>query len=169
MNWQLAGTKKIQQILSNLEILEKYSKNSELIAESFAGLFELSEVSIANALANPDGFVLKPQREGGGNNFYGADLAQQLRKMHRNEWGAYILMELLRTRPIRNVILRNNVENHGFVICELGVYSCLVRHSIFGTTFFNRSLGHLLRTKFSHILESGVSAGFGALDSPLLV
>lgn len=27
---------------------------------------------IAKAKANPDGFVLKPQREGGGNNFYGA-------------------------------------------------------------------------------------------------
>ena len=31
-----------------------------------------ADAVIAMALADPDGFVLKPQREGGGNNYYGA-------------------------------------------------------------------------------------------------
>jgi len=31
--------------------------------------------AVARGLADPDGFVLKPQREGGGNNLYGEELA----------------------------------------------------------------------------------------------
>jgi hypothetical protein len=44
----------------------------------FAGLWGLDDPSapetaeaIASAIANPDAYVLKPQREGGGNNLYG--------------------------------------------------------------------------------------------------
>ena len=39
-------------------------------------------------------FVLKPQREGGGNNVYGADIREALQRMrHSRERAAYILME----------------------------------------------------------------------------
>ena len=35
----------------------------------------------AHAISHPDLYVLKPQREGGGNNFYGAQLATALQEM----------------------------------------------------------------------------------------
>ena len=34
------------------------------------------DAAAAMAIEDPDAFVLKPQREGGGNNLYGADLKQ---------------------------------------------------------------------------------------------
>ena len=33
----------------------------------------------------------------------------------------------------------------------------------------NRQVGHMLRTKLSHVNEGGVAAGLGALDSVILV
>ncbi len=169
--WQLAGTKKVQQVLAKPQVLAKYARreDTDKIAASFAGLFELTEASIAAAISRPDHYVLKPQREGGGNNFYGAEMTHHLQTMKREEWGAFILMELLVSTPIANAVLRDNAVTSGLVVSELGIYSALIRNSISGETVFNRSLGHLLRTKFSHTNESGVSAGFGALDSPLLV
>lgn len=57
-------------------------RESSLLREFFAGLWSLdprdvatdSEVAAAvvDALARPEAYVLKPQREGGGNNLYGA-------------------------------------------------------------------------------------------------
>lgn len=44
----------------------------------FAGLWGLEDLEepgvrsiVSEAISSPDGFVLKPQREGGGNNLYG--------------------------------------------------------------------------------------------------
>ena len=49
---------------------------------------------LARAEAAPDDFVLKPQREGGGNNLYGPELAARL---HRREGlAAFILMQRIR-------------------------------------------------------------------------
>jgi len=49
---------------------------------------------LARAAAAPDDFVLKPQREGGGNNLYGAELAARLRS--RGGLAAFILMQRIR-------------------------------------------------------------------------
>jgi len=49
---------------------------------------------LAAAAAAPDDFVLKPQREGGGNNLYGAELAARLRG--RGGLAAFILMQRIR-------------------------------------------------------------------------
>lgn len=49
---------------------------------------------LARAEAAPDDFVLKPQREGGGNNLYGAELAARLAQ--REGLAAFILMQRIR-------------------------------------------------------------------------
>lgn len=78
--YQLTGAKKIQQALAKPGILEKYltQNESETVRQFFAGLWGLEYLSdpdtraiVDAAIAHPDGFVLKPQREGGGNNLYG--------------------------------------------------------------------------------------------------
>jgi glutathione synthase len=48
---------------------------------------------MAEAIANPDKYVLKPQREGGGNNLYGEALKQKLQE--GEGLAAYILMQRL--------------------------------------------------------------------------
>ena len=46
------------------------------------------------AMKEPERFVLKPQREGGGNNVYGEDIPEFLEKIKdSSERNAYILME----------------------------------------------------------------------------
>jgi glutathione synthase len=49
---------------------------------------------LAQAQSNPDDFVLKPQREGGGNNLYGQQLSERLQD--KRGLAAYILMQRIR-------------------------------------------------------------------------
>ena len=59
------------------------------------------------ALANPRRFVLKPQREGGGNNVYGADIAATLSAIRDSqERTSYILMDLIEPHVQPNYLLR---------------------------------------------------------------
>ena len=52
------------------------------------------DMNVKMALASPERFVLKPQREGGGNNVYGADIRPVLERLqHSRERTAYILMD----------------------------------------------------------------------------
>lgn len=54
------------------------------IGQIFTGLYSLDDSEVGNAsyemaLKEPEKFVLKPQREGGGNNVYGVDIPDALR------------------------------------------------------------------------------------------
>ena len=116
------------------------------------------------------GYVLKPQREGGGNNVYRSAIPPFLKDLGRDErkWLGHILMELIEPPALRNSILRNGKVESGEVIGELGVYgACLWRQG--GEVLENWEAGYLLRTKGSQSEEGGVAAGFGAVDSVCLV
>ena len=76
--------------------------------------------------------VLKPQREGGGNNIYRTAIPPFLKDLPEAKWPAYILMEMIETPPARNMILRNGEVSGGGVISELGVYGCCVWRSQVG-------------------------------------
>lgn len=54
------------------------------MGQIFTGLYSLDDSEAGNAsyemaLKEPERFVLKPQREGGGNNVYGVDIPDALR------------------------------------------------------------------------------------------
>ena len=118
-------------------------------------------------------YVLKPQREGGGNNIYRAAIPAFLKSIPEEHWPSFILMELITPAPIQNVILRNGSLEEGGVICELGVFGvCLWDQS--DTTsgravLYNSQAGYLMRTKGDQSEEGGVAAGFGCMDSVALV
>ena len=88
-----------------------WSQASEATAlrACFAGLFELTDQAIAAAVAAPELFVLKPQREGGGNNFYGDDIAPTIEAMTAVEKGAYILMQRIFPPKQSGVLLRRGL------------------------------------------------------------
>ena len=135
----------------------------------FAGLWALdgegSAAAIAAALADPDAFVLKPQREGGGNNLYGAELAARLRMP--DGLGAFILMRRIRPPLNDALFLRAGRLSAAPALGELGIYSVYLAAR--GCVVANAGVGHLLRTKVASSNEGGVAAGFAVLDSPLLV
>ncbi|XP_073143404.1 glutathione synthetase, chloroplastic isoform X2 [Henckelia pumila] len=87
ISYHLAGTKKIQQELAKPSILERFLESKEDIAKvrkCFAGLWSLEDSNIIkDAIERPGSYVMKPQREGGGNNIYGADLKLALERMDK--------------------------------------------------------------------------------------
>ncbi|KAI2630566.1 hypothetical protein GGS21DRAFT_207988 [Xylaria nigripes] len=182
---QIAGTKKVQQILatpetaSNPNILARYlsdDASSQSLARTFTNIYPLdtSEAGLkARAIATDSelckGYVLKPQREGGGNNIYRGAIPSFLKSVPEAHWPSYILMELITPPPVHNTILRNGNLEQGGVICELGIYGTCLWDQATRTILHNEQVGYLLRTKGDQSEEGGVAAGYGCMDSCALV
>ncbi|CAN9374563.1 unnamed protein product [Alternaria alternata] len=183
---QLAGCKKVQQVLAtphspHLKRFLPDEKVASRVLKTFAPIYPLdnSEAGeeakkLATDASSATKYVLKPQREGGGNNIYRKAIPPFLQKLPETHWPAYILMEMIEPPPLTNAILRNGELQRGGVICELGVYGvCLWRNGNGddqkGEILENWEAGYLLRTKGDQSEEGGVAAGFGAVDSLCLV
>ena len=173
----LAGTKKVQQVLAtphspHLERFLPDQSEQEAVLQTFAPIYPLdkSEAGLeARKLAtNPETavrYVLKPQREGGGNNVYRKAIPDFLKSLPESHWPAYILMEMIEPPAQSNIIFRNGELQRGGVICELGVYgACIWRN---GESQSKRSIevnfeaGYLLRTKGDQSEEGGGECAIG--------
>jgi glutathione synthetase len=183
---QLAGAKKVQQVLatpkspSEPSIITRFlsDKNPELenLEQTFTNIFPLdtspSGLQARKIAVDPElckGYVLKPQREGGGNNIYRAAIPPFLNSLPETHWKSYILMEIITPPPAHNLILRNGVIEKGGVICELGIYGTCLWDQKSKEVLWNEEAGYLLRTKGDKSEEGGVAAGFGSMDSCRLV
>lgn len=169
----LAGSKKVQQVLAtphspHLKRFLPDSTQATEVLNTFAPIYPLDKTPAgleARRLAtDPDTavrYVLKPQREGGGNNVYRKDIPDFLKELPETHWPAHILMEMIEPPTQQNVIFRNGELQKGGVICELGVYgACLWRSgSIDGVreVLQNFEAGYLLRTKGDTSSEGGVA------------
>jgi glutathione synthase len=182
---QLAGAKKVQQVLANPmtdsgpSVLGRFiTDDAEAVRDlqsTFTNIYPM-DTSPAGLEARKraldptacEAYVLKPQREGGGNNTYRGAIPGFLKSVSEAHWGSYILMELITPPPVTNVILRNGHIEEGGVICELGIYgTCLWQRN--GKVLYNEEAGYLLRTKGDKSEEGGVAAGYGCMDSCNLV
>lgn len=182
---QLAGCKKVQQVLAtphspHLKRFLPDDKVASKVLATFAPIYPLDDSDagkearkLATDPSSATRYVLKPQREGGGNNIYRKAIPPFLEGLPETHWPAYILMEMIEPPSLRNAILRNGEIQRGGVICELGVYGvCLWRNGKAdekGEILENWEAGYLLRTKGDQSEEGGVAAGFGAVDSCCLV
>ncbi|XP_012266341.2 glutathione synthetase-like [Athalia rosae] len=179
IHYHLAGTKKVQQELATPGALERFLKDqsiSEKIRNVFTGLYSLDfnmegEKAVEMGLKDPNKYVLKPQREGGGNNVYGEAVRQKLEVMKDSkERTAWILMDCIRPPLQETYIIRPGNPNEAElqdVITELGIYGVIIGSS--NTIKMNKQVGHLLRSKPASANEGGVVMGVGALDSPYLI
>ncbi|KAH8922935.1 glutathione synthase [Atractiella rhizophila] len=184
---QLAGAKKVQQVLSEPGVLEELgigSRESNLLRESWMDMYpmddsDLGKKALKLAHEESERFVLKPQREGGGNNIYRTKIPNFLAGLEKKdlekaagearEREGYILMELIKPPAQKSLLIKSGLEEAtvGETISELGIFGvCL-----FGTEAVkvNESGGHLLRTKGKESDEGGVAVGFSVIDSPWLV
>ncbi|PSN51649.1 Glutathione synthetase [Blattella germanica] len=152
IHYHLAGTKKVQQALAK-------PKNEE--GNSAAEM----------AKTNPERYVLKPQREGGGNNVYGEKVREALQTMHNSEERtAWILMERISPPTQKGYMVRPGgpeVPKLVDLVSELGIFGVVIGDA--ANIRSNRQVGYMLRTKLSDADEGGVAAGSGALDSPYLI
>jgi len=186
----LAGSKKIQQILATPSSphLERFLSSTssaafiDRVRATFAAIYPLDDteagkhaIEIATDAEKARSYVLKPQREGGGNNSYGIKIPPFMKSLgdDSKKYRGHILMELIEPPVLRNSIFRNGQVMSGEVIGELGVYGvCLWQDSetVVGPTILDNSeAGYLLRTKGRGSEEGGVAAGFGAVDSACLI
>ncbi len=81
------------------------------------------------ALKNPENYVLKPQREGGGNNIYGEDIAEFLNKIKdSDERSAWILMDRISPPVQRNYMIRPTLAEPLYtdVVSELGIFGVVI-------------------------------------------
>lgn len=208
MALQLAGAKKVQQVLTEPGVLEDFllgpdrpdvgfgkgaggltMEDVEKVRKTWIGLWPLDNSELGTegyrlATTQSQRFVLKPQREGGGNNIYRTDIPAALKALEhqqyiqqggRREKGevdareAYILMELI-TPPegVGNWLVRggDNKARKADVVSELGIFGV----SLFGPSratgegegqvgVVNREAGFLLRTKGRESDEGGVAIG----------
>jgi len=178
INYHLAGTKKVQQQLAVPGVLEKFLKDEAKVAavkEIFTGIYSLDkspegDEAVKQAMTYPERYVLKPQREGGGNNVFGADIPPVLGKMSDIERSAWVLMEQIVPPKTKGFIVRPKQpisKEPVDLVSELGIFGVII-----GTEteiLVNEEVGHMLRTKLSTANEGGVAAGLGALDSPYLI
>lgn len=178
IGYHLAGTKKVQQALAAPGILKRFLQDDKKIndvQEIFTGIFALDkseegDKAVEMALENPERYVMKPQREGGGNNVFGADIPPVLRKMSDIERSAWVLMEQIVPPMTKGYIIRPRQpipKEPVDLVSELGIFGVII-----GTKdeiLYNKQTGHMFRTKLSTANEGGVAAGLGAIDSPYLI
>ncbi|XP_046386680.1 glutathione synthetase-like isoform X2 [Ischnura elegans] len=177
IQYHLAGTKRVQQALASPAVLERFLDSSVAasVREIFTGLYTLDlsdegNAAVEMALKNPTHYVLKPQREGGGNNVYGEEVKLMLEKMgNSNERSAWILMERIIPPVQRCYLIHPNSDTPVYtdVVSELGIFGVIIGDE--KVILKNSQVGHMLRTKVATANEGGVAAGYGALDSPFLV
>lgn len=174
VDYQLAGTKKVQQALARPGVLERFmgAKDAAKLRTCFAGLWGLGPgeddaAIIEQACRDPHAYVLKPQREGGGNNFYGQDVATKLKELTPEERAAYILMQRILPSRQTSVMTRGGAAIVEPGLSEFGFYSVFLGDG--KRALLSQHAGHLVRTKADGVDEGGVAAGYAVISSPFLV
>lgn len=116
----------------------------------------------------PQAFVLKPQREGGGNNLYGQQAVNAVKSMTAEELHGYILMDMIKA-PVTQATLLSTSDAPMVVgvTSELGYFAAYVGSAT--EVLLNDSTGHVLRSKPATLNEGGVAIGVGSIDSPWLI
>ncbi|KAI0780868.1 glutathione synthase [Trametes elegans] len=178
---QLAGGKKVQEILTNPEVHGLFfdrrgveTADDAEVRASWMGMWGLDETGgVERARERAQHLVLKPQRDGGGNNIYKEDIPPFLDALPAEERAGWIAMELIQTpEGLGNYLVRAGSGTEGVVkaevVSELGIFSW----ALFGgpkNTIEQKQVGWLLRTKGKESNEGGIAAGFSVLDSVVLV
>lgn len=181
INFHLSGVKKFQQVLNDSEKLEKFLTPLEAtaVAETFCKFWSLDADTDEGkrgyqvAIRDHKRLVLKPQREGGGNNIYGSDIPLYLeRQVKPEDRSQYILMEYIDAPKELNWHIfptdklksdQSILLNDSALVSELGIYGCIIANET--TTLCNRSGGYLMRSKKPGVHEGGVAAGHAAVSS----
>ncbi|XP_071089194.1 glutathione synthetase-like [Haliotis cracherodii] len=177
IQYQLAGTKKIQQELTLPGAVEQFITDPAAVKRIRATFVKLHSLDLGPdgdkgveiGKTDPDMYVLKPQREGGGNNLYGKDISKFLEAHQKSEErNAYILMERIFPKSQKNYLLKPGIPFVlSDVISELGIYGVYIGSAT--EERMNTQCGHMLRTKVLGTDEGGICAGFAGLDTPFLV
>ena len=178
--YQLAGAKRIQQRLSEPGILERYlpPDECELLRECFVGQYNIgldndmddaTTKALEEAMKDGSGWVLKPQREGGGNNIYGQDVSTFLSKNRNTRiLSAYVLMQRIESLVQTTPFLRQGKIEVFPSVSEYGIYGVFLGDNS-KSPMMNEYAGYLVRAKPTGVDEGGVATGYSVLSSMVLM
>jgi glutathione synthase len=115
--------------------------------------------------ANLHGYVLKPQREGGGNNKYDNDLLDVIDNQ-QDLLNNYIAMEKILPPKCTTCLIKPNGQHLLHVECinEIGIYGTMLTNVDTNEEYINEVVGYLVRTKTTDTNEGGVATGYSVLD-----
>lgn len=178
INFHLSGAKKFQQVLNNKEQLERFlpSNEAEKLNKVLCKFWPVDEEDSKLGSVSYEDLVLKPQREGGGHNTFGADIKPFLRNLRNSqERSQYILMEMINSPCVRNCLLsydKHAAQNQADItnerlVNELGIYGSILAEG--GAFHTNKAAGYLVRSKRFGVKEGGVASGHAGISSLLLV
>lgn len=183
--YQLAGSKIVQQRLCEEGQVERFldkEEDCQKVRSTFTEMHSLSrearssfslEVGDAmfRAMDRPEDWVMKPQREGGGNNLYGSAIRNKLRNgVEGDELGSLVLMSRIHPKPQVAILVSKETPTLANTVSELGIYGTFLTVSDnTSVPVINGHAGHLLRTKKVGVDEGGVATGYAVLSSPVLV
>jgi hypothetical protein len=165
----------VQEVLTRPGILERFLSPEEgaaSVRESWVRMWSLDadgDAGAEEAVRRADELVLKPQREGGGNNVYREAIPPFVAQLPKGERSAWIAMELIRPpRGVGGYLVRSGAGRvRARVMSELGVFGWALFGE--GREVKDAQVGWLVRTKAEDVNEGGVATGFSVLDSVLLV
>ena len=85
------------------------------------------------AISESQSFVMKPQREGVGNNLYGKEIENALKTLSPIQRSGYILMDRILPPPVEVNFLREGQLATSLGVSELGIYGLFLRFILFYT------------------------------------
>ncbi|XP_063691538.1 glutathione synthetase-like [Bolinopsis microptera] len=175
---QLVNTKLFQMVLTQRSVLDRYTPSSAVtdkILELFCETLHLNpdvegDKNAQLGIDHPDGYVMKPQREGGGHNIWEEEMREKLLSLSGDPARAqYILMKRITAPRRKNKIVRRGVMSERFnTVSEFGCFSVYCTDGA-GIVKQNKTVGPLIRTKVAGENEGGVGVGIAAIDSPYFV
>ena len=121
---------------------------------------------VRKAMNCSEDWVLKPQREGGGNNLFGKELREALGSISTAK-EYYTLMRMIKSKPRgpRDYVFKSGAQQRDSGISELGIFTTLFVDQ--DDDDEKNSIGGVFcRTKLPVCLEGGVCSGNGFLDVP---
>ena len=156
---QLAGAKKVQEVLSRPGVLERFlapSEGADAVRDSWVSMWSLDRddgKGAEEAVRRAHELVLKPQREGGGNNIYRGNIPPFVAQMSQPERVAWVAMELIRPpRGVGAYLIRPGTGRvKARVMSELGVFGWALFGE--GREVREEQVGWLVRTKAEDVDE----------------
>ena len=180
INTFLTTFKIFQYELSKPQILMHYVQNELIINDIirfFGGIYYIRDMSQENIndLFNkiklePDKYILKPMKEGGGNNITGEKLKElipeensEINDIIKNS----VIVDRIDSYTHEGLILRDEKLNVQNSISEYSIYGIILTNE--NNVIINKSVSFLVRTKNKESVEGGIIEGAGAIDIPCLL
>jgi glutathione synthase len=180
INTFLTTFKVFQYELSKPHVMKHYCDNELIINDIlrfFGGIYYIRDMNdeakkelFSKIKSDPTKYILKPMREGGGNNIYGDKLTQLIPE-EGNEPGDLlkisVIVDKIDSAVHESIVLRNEKISVQNSISEFSIYGIVLSNeNIF---ILNKSTSFLVRTKNKDEIEGGIMEGAGAVDLPCLV